>query len=200
MLPAAGGYTKPTNPAVLSHDYFPAEVLSETPTDKPVRWEGLPYIFTCGCCQQAEILISYTANLAGFTETLPKRNPELQSRRFVSHCQAEDNCTQHLAPTYFQTASRIHTDSIQRSAATVCDEECSALETQCCHCDPLPLPRASGPLFQLNARKGLRSLKWKLPLNPNHLKHGCRLMLLTIIDSERHSFSILLQKKKKKKK
>lgn len=106
MLPAAGGYTKPTNPAVLSHDYFPAEVLSETPTDKPVRWEGLPYIFTCGCCQQAEILISYTANLAGFTETLPKRNPELQSRRFVSHCQAEDNRTQHLAPTYFQTASR----------------------------------------------------------------------------------------------
>lgn len=100
-------------------------------------------------------------------------------------------------PNLFPNCISIHTDSIQRSAATVCDEECSALETQCCHCDPLPLPRASSPLFPLNARKGLRSLKWKLPLNPNHLKHGCRLMLLTISDSERHSFSTVLQKNKK---
>lgn len=143
--------------------------LSNTPTTKPVWWEGLPYIFPCGCCQQAEISISCTANLADFTETLLKTSPELKSYCLCLPLQGKEG-QPHSASgqNLFPTASKMHTDSIQRSAAMVFDEECAAFERQCCHCDPLSLLRAISPLFPLKMRKGLRSLKWKLPLIPNH--------------------------------
>lgn len=145
--------------------------LSNTPTTKPVWWEGLPYIFTCGCCQQGKILISYTANSADFTETLPKTSPKLKSYRLCFPPQ-DKRGQPHSASgqNSFPAASKIHTDSIQRSAATVWDEECAAFERQCCHCDALPLLRAISPLFPLQMRKGARPLKWKLPLNPNRAK------------------------------
>lgn len=145
--------------------------LSNTPTTKPVWWEGLPYIFTRGCCQQTEILISYTANLADFTETLPKTSPELKS--YCLCFPPQDKRGQPYSASgqnLFPAASKIHTDSIQRSAATVFDEECAAFERQCCHCDLLPLLRAISPLFPLKMRKGSRPLKRKPPLNPNHPK------------------------------
>lgn len=169
ILPDADRYTKHTNTVVLPHNCF--ATLKHT-YNKTSLVGGTSLYFHMWLLSAGWNLDKLnTANLADFTETLPKTSPELKS--YCLCFPLQDKRGQPYSASgqnLFPAASKIHRDSIQRSAATVFNEECTAVERQCCHCDPLPLLGAISPLFPLKMRKCLRPLKWKLPLNPNHPK------------------------------